>query len=200
MLSSVSYVQPANVQHLTLTGSANLTATALNANSTITRPIAAPTPSSTPAGSVAWWAEPEPTPSSSTPRTASTRSPSKPRRTPSCNWARYLNLSDLTATRSGNDLLLGAGEHGGLLLQNYFLDPGAWTLQDAAGAPASIPALIAATARAKPKPTNSPTWKTNSLAIPDRRRPTVATIAVRNSNRPIPGVTARKIPPRPSGP
>ena len=59
-----------------------------------------------------------------------------------------LDFSDVTAVQSGNDLLLQVGGNiSNLRIQNYFLDPQAWTFQDATGNTSTAQALLAAGAQ-----------------------------------------------------
>ncbi|MDR3391640.1 MAG: DUF2974 domain-containing protein [Sulfuriferula sp.] len=58
------------------------------------------------------------------------------------------DFTDVTAVQSGNDLLLQiGGGSSSLLLQNYFLDPQNWTIQDNAGNTTTAQALLDATAQ-----------------------------------------------------
>ncbi|MGA7180289.1 MAG: hypothetical protein WBX11_11965 [Thiobacillaceae bacterium] len=146
--TSVSYVAPANVQNLTGTGTADLSLTGNNvANMTLTANAGNDTlRGGSGSGTLVGGAGQD----TFVLAAAGNYTAIKAGATDATvQLDPGLVFSDVTAVQSGNDLVLQVGgTASSLRVQDYFLDPQAWTIQDASGNSTTAQALLDATAQA----------------------------------------------------
>ena len=148
VLSSVSYVAPANVQNITLTGTASITATGNNLHNVITAnsgndTLTGGSGSGTLVGGTGL--DTFVLGAATGSYTAIKQSSAKA----IVQIAQGLGVSDVTAKQSGNDLVLSVGAGSGLRLKNYYLDPLAWTIKDTHSNTTTAQALLDATTQAQ---------------------------------------------------
>ena len=149
VLASVSYVLPEQVHTLTLTGSADLSATG-NSDAGVT--ISANSGNDTLAGGAGGSGTLVGGSGADTFVLGNTGAYSAVNNSPFgaiVRLAPNLDFSDVAAQQAGNDLLLQLqGTANSLRLKDYFSSPQSWTIQDGAGASTTAQTLLDATAQA----------------------------------------------------